>query len=342
MTILPDPPPPPTPIGVIAGGGRLPILIAQNLRRVGHEVHGLGLYKQFDPVMEDICTTFREVPLLRVGTWGKTLRRQGVRHAIMVGNVDKATLMHDPWRLIRCIPDAPTALGWYRKIRHDRRSYAILAAIAEELDRNGVSLMDSTSPIPDHLANAGVMTRARPTRQQDADIAFVWPILAQILRLDVGQSIAVRDRDVVAVEAVEGTDRLIERSGHICRAKGWTLCKGARMGHDRRSDVPTVGLTTIERLHAAGGRCLALAAGDVIMIDRDRVIEEADRLGIAIVGVPISAATEAGVAMPMQAEVVVRPTQAGASPSQLRSAASGQATSGLATSGQAASGQAAD
>ncbi|HYE01628.1 MAG TPA: LpxI family protein, partial [Phycisphaerales bacterium] len=105
-------------------------------------------------------------------------------------------------------------------------------------------------------------------------------------RLDIGQAIAVRERDVIAVEAVEGTDRMIERVGHLCRTPGWTLCKGARAGHDRRSDVPTVGLQTIENLHRHGGRCLALAAGDVIMLDKPEMLDLADRLGIAIVGVP--------------------------------------------------------
>lgn len=288
LTILPDPPPPPTPIGLIAGGGRLPVLIARNLRAAGHEVHGLGLCGQFDAELPRLCTTFREVPLLRIGTWCAVLKRHSVHHAIMVGKVDKAELMHDPWRLVRNIPDTTTLRGWYRHLRHDRRSHAILAAIGEELDRNGICLMDSTSPIPDQLATPGVMTRTVPTKQQRADVEFVWPMLAELLRLDVGQALAVRELDVIAVEAVEGTDRMIQRAGELCRAKGWTLCKGSRAGHDRRSDVPTVGLTTLERLHAAGGRCLALASGDVIMIDRDQMIERADQLGIAIVGVPVS------------------------------------------------------
>lgn len=320
LTILPPVPPPPTSIGLIAGGGRLPLLIARNLRDAGHPVHALGLSGQWDDALPGLCTTFREVPLLRMGCWSRALRRRGVRHAIMVGRVDKAAVMHDPWRMIRNIPDMPTLVGWFRHVRHDRRSHAILNAIAEELDRNGVALMDSTSPIPDQLAVAGVMTRTRPNRQQEGDIGFVWPLLGEVLRLDVGQSVAVRDRDVLAIEAVEGTDRMIERVGDVCKAGGWTLCKGARAGHDRRSDVPTVGLTTIEKLHAAGGRCLALAAGDVIMIDREAVIARADELGIAIVGVPVSTAAgglasgTAPVAEIIEpAGVVVRPfTTAGA------------------------------
>ena len=110
----------------------------------------------------------------------------------------------------------------------------------------------------------------------------------QALLLDIAQDMGGDEPLVVAVEAIEGTDRMIERVGDLCRAKGWTLCKGARAGHDRRSDVPTVGVTTIQKLHEAGGRCLALAAGDVIMVDKPEMIRLADSLGIAIVGVAMA------------------------------------------------------
>jgi DUF1009 family protein len=284
LTILPDPPPPPTAIGLIAGGGRLPLIVARGLREAGHPVHALGLANQYDRELPAACSSFREVGLMRIGSWTRALRRRGVRHAIMVGNVDKAKIMHDPLRMIRHFPDVRTLLTWYR-LRRDRRSHALLAAIADELDKDGVQLIDSTIPISDQLATAGVMTTRQPTAEQRADVEFVWPLLAQVLRLDIGQAIAVRERDVLAVEAVEGTDRMIERVGQICRATGWTLVKGARSGHDRRSDVPTVGVNTLHNLHAAGGRCLALAAGDVIMIDKAQMLKLADELGIAIVGV---------------------------------------------------------
>ena len=253
-------------------------------------VHGLGLWRQYEPGLPEICTSFRDVGLLRVGSWARILARLGVRHAIMVGRVDKAKLMHDPLRMVKNIPDVRTMVAWYRHLRHDRRSHAVLGAIAEELDRCGVQLLDSTFPIPSELASEGVMTRTRPTPLQEQDIRFVWPMLRELLRLDVGQAVSVRERDVIAVEAVEGTDRMIERTGTLCRAKGWTICKGARSGHDRRSDVPTIGPQTIENLHAAGAGCLALAAGDVIMINKAEVIDLADARGIAIVGVPMASA----------------------------------------------------
>ena len=218
--------------------------------------------------------------------WGKLLRKLEVNHAIMVGRVDKARFMYNPLAIVRNLPDWRTLKVWFTRLRHDRRSHAVLAAIADELSLSGVHLIDSTAPITESLAEPGIMTRRQPSTEQRGDIAFAWPLLVQTLRLDIGQAVAVRNRDIIAVEAVEGTDRMIERTGDLCRAIGWTLCKGARAGHDRRSDVPTIGTRTIENLYKAGGRCLALAAGDVIMVDKTEVLDLADRLGIAIVGVP--------------------------------------------------------
>ncbi|MEL7473162.1 MAG: UDP-2,3-diacylglucosamine diphosphatase LpxI [Planctomycetota bacterium] len=286
LTILPDPPPAPAPIGLIAGGGRLPHTIARHLAAEGRPVHALGFTGHYDEDLPALCDSFQTVGLLRVGGWASKLSKLGVRHAIMVGRVDKSALMHNPKRYLHYVPDFRTAMAWYRRLRHDRRSHAILAAVAEELDRKGIALLDSTAPIPDELATAGPMTHRQPTVEQKADVEFVWPLLTELLRLDVGQSITARFRDVIGVEAVEGTDRLIERTGALCKSRGWVLCKGARVGHDRRADVPTVGPTTIERLREHGGGCLALAANDVIIVEKDRTLELADRLGVAVIGVP--------------------------------------------------------
>ncbi len=288
LSILPDPPDAPAPIGVIAGGGDLPLFVAQGLKRMGYEVHGIGLRAQYEDEFPDLCDSFCDVGLLRMRSWGRRLRRRGVHHAIMVGKVDKAKLMHQRWKLVRNIPDITTAVAWYKHLRHDRRSHAVLRVIADELDSSGVSLIDSTFPIMDQLSEPGVMTSTKPSANQRADIEFVWPLLTELLRLDIGQSLTVRDRDVISVEAVEGTDKMITRTGELCRRGGWTLVKGARAQHDRRSDVPTVGIQTLENMHKHGGTCLAIAAGDVIMLDRFAMLERADELGISIVGVPVS------------------------------------------------------
>ncbi len=274
-----------TRIGLIAGQGRLPIIVAEGMKARGLEVMGLGLLGQFDPAVPRLCDRFVQAPPLRVGEWVRKLRRMDVADAVMVGRVDKAALMHDPWRVFRQLPDLTTIRLWYGRLRHDRRSPAVLAALADTLEQGGVRLIDSTTHIPDHLATPGAMTRRQPTAAELADVRFGWPILRQILTLHVGQAIAVREQDVVAVEAVEGTDRMIERAGALCRRGGWTLLKGAGHDHDRRADVPTVGVETIRNLHAAGARCVALAAGDVILVDKPATLAEADRLGMAVVGV---------------------------------------------------------
>lgn len=279
-------PPPPAPIGLIAGSGRLPSLVAEGLRKQGRPVRAIGLAGQFEADLPPLCERFAPVGLLRLGQWSRVLKRMEVTHAIMVGGVDKAKLVHDPLRLVRRIPDPRTMVVWYRKLRHDRRSPAILRAIAEELAECGVTLIDSTLPIQDHLAHEGVMTSRRPTEAQQADIEFGWPVLMASARLGIGQAIAVREKDVIAVEAVEGTAAMIRRAGELCRRGGWVLLKGGGPTHDRRSDVPTIGPDTIRGLAATRGGCIALEAGGVIILDKPSTLAMADEMGIAVVGVP--------------------------------------------------------
>lgn len=271
-------------LGLIAGQGVLPILVARGMRASGATVHAVGLRDQYDAELPACCDTFQTAGIAQLGRWVRLLKRAGATEAVMVGRVAKAR-MHDPLRLLRQLPDWRAINIWYRRLRHDHRNAALLAAVADELERSGVRLIDSTTHIAEHLAAPGVMGRVEPTADQRADIEFGWRLLTQLIGLDVGQSIAVRDRDVIAVEAVEGTDAMIDRAGALCRAKGWTLLKTASPDHDMRADVPSIGPATIERLAAAGAGAVAVGAGRVIMLDRPTVIETADRHGIALVGV---------------------------------------------------------
>jgi DUF1009 family protein len=272
------------PIGLIAGQGDLPLLVARGMSAAGRPVRAIGLRDQYRPELVPLCDRLEEAGILQIGRWIRLARRMGVREAVMVGRVSKAR-MHDPWRLVRQLPDFRAALIWYRRLRHDHRSAAILAAVADELAASGVTLIDSTTFIRDQLASAGTLGKVEPSALARGDIEFGWPLLTGVLGLDVGQAIAVRDRDVIAVEAVEGTDRMIDRTGELCPARGWTLLKSCRPDHDMRADVPTIGVATVERAARAGARCLALGAGRVILVDRPAVLAAADRLGVAIVGV---------------------------------------------------------
>lgn len=272
-----------TTLGLIAGQGRLPLLVARGMKAAGARVVCVGLRDQYDEELPGVCDEFSVAGIARPGRWIRLLRRGGVSEAVMVGAVKK-TRMHDPLRLIKLLPDWRAVVLWYKHLRHDRRNAALLGALADELGRHGITIIDSTKYIPDHLASEGVMTRTQPTTQQKADIDFAWPLLTQAVELNIGQSMAVRERDVIAVEAVEGTAAMIQRAGELCKAKGWTLLKTAAGDHDMRADVPSVGVETIEQMKQAGAGCLALGTGRVILIDKPQVIKAAEKAGIGIVG----------------------------------------------------------
>ena len=275
------------PIGLIAGQGRLPGITAEGLHSAGRRVVCVGLRDQFDANLPAACDEFQTAGIIQIGRWARLLRRWGVREAVMVGRVAKVR-MYDPFYLARQIPDWRAAKLWFGRLRHDRRNDAILGAVADELVAAGVTLIDTTRYIPQHMADEGVMTHVQPTVSQRADISFASPIVYQIGALDIGQSIAVKNREIIAVEAIEGTDRMIERAGLLCRAGGWTLVKLAKPKQDMRFDVPTVGVATIDNLKRHGGACLAVEAAKVIMVDKPAVIEAADRAGIAIIGIALS------------------------------------------------------
>ena len=272
------------PIGIIAGGGRLPIVIAEGMRAAGREVCVIGLRGHCSQEILDLADRRTTAGTMRVGSWIRACRRFNVREAVLVGRVDKAG-MHVPFRFIRNIPDFRTIDIWYRRLRHDKRSANLLRVVAEELSSKGITLIDSTTYIPDHMATTGVLTDKPIPPAMLEDVRFGWSILLQTVELEIGQAITVRERDVVGVEAVEGTDRLIARTKELCPRGNWTLLKTASNQHDMRTDVPTIGLQTIEKLADCGGTCLAVGSGRVILLDKPKVIEAANRAGITIIGI---------------------------------------------------------
>jgi DUF1009 family protein len=271
------------PLGLIAGEGVFPILVARGARRAGRTVVCAALAGHASGELQSECDQFTWVGILRLGQWIRVLKSRGCSEAIMVGRVNKIQL-YDRWRYLRYIPDWRTAWLFWKTIRRDKRPQAILQALVDELAAAGITLIDSTQYTPEHLVTLGVMTRRQPTDGQWRDIRFGYDLCRTISRLDIGQSIAVVDRDVIAVEALEGTNAMIERAGKLCRSGGWTLIKVSNKNQDMRVDVPTVGTTTIEKLAAAGAGCLVLEPGKTIILEKPKVLELADRFKIAVVG----------------------------------------------------------
>jgi len=271
------------PLGLIAGEGVFPLMVARGARAAGRRVVCAALGGIARPDLREECDEFRWVGVLRLGQWVRFLRAGGCSEAIMVGRVTK-TRMYSRWRYFQFIPDLKTAMMWYRHVRHDKRASAVLNTIARELAAEGITLIDSTTYTPDQLATPGVMTSRQPTQQQWQDLRFGWEICRTVSKLDIGQSIAVLDKDVIAVEALEGTNAMIERAGALCKTGGWTLIKVANAEQDMRMDVPTIGTTTIEKLAAARAGCLVLEPGKTIILEKQKVLELADRHKIAVVG----------------------------------------------------------
>lgn len=271
---------------IIAGQGDLPVLSAHGARAQGRGVVGIGLRGQYIPEFPAACDEFVEVGVMQPGKWLRAANRFGIDDAILIGRVSKR-IMHEKSRIRRALRELPDLYAinlWYRRLRHDHRTSVLLKTLADDLAQRGLLLVDSTTYLPEHLATEGTMGSIQPSSGCLGDIAFGWPLLLATSRLHFGQAIAVRERDVISVEAVEGTDALITRTGGLCPRGGWTLFKTAAPDHDMRADVPTIGVKTIENAAANGCACIAMGAGRVILANRDEVIAAADKAGIALVG----------------------------------------------------------
>jgi DUF1009 family protein len=192
-------------LGLIAGDGRLPVLVAEGMKAAGRRVCIVGLRGHHDPVLADLGDPFVIAGVYRLGRWISVLRKHGVQQAVMAGRVSKAR-MHDPLRLFRQMPDWRAAKLWYGRLGEDRRSAALLIAVADELRDNGVTLIDSTTYITDHLAGKGLMTDVELSPGQNADIAEGWRLLRRMVALGIGQSVAICGGKVIAVESLEGTE----------------------------------------------------------------------------------------------------------------------------------------
>jgi len=273
----------PHTLGIIAGEGIFPFLVARGAKRAGMRVVAVALRGSAWPDLRDEVDAYHPVGITRLGSWVRTLRKYGCDEAIMVGRVRKARL-YEKWTLVQYIPDLRTLSLFLKQIRRDKRDQTLLQSVANALEAEGFPLSDSTKYCPEHLATAGVMTRRQPTESQWADIRFGYELARTISKLEIGQAIAIADQNVLAVEAIEGTDRMIERAGQLCPRGGWTLIKVANTHADMRIDVPSVGLTTIEKLKAAGAACLVLTPRTTIILEKPKVLELADRLKIAVVG----------------------------------------------------------
>lgn len=267
-------------IGLIAGNGRFPFLVLDAARRLGRDVTVVAVREEAFPELERAaadagCAELHWVSLGQLGRCIEILREAGVTEAVMAGQVKHTRLFSG------IVPDF-TLLSALMRLR-SRNTDALISAVADVMRDHGIALVDSTAFLQPLMAKDGPLTRRRPSDEETADFAFGYQMADAIAGLDIGQTIVVKDRAVVAVEAMEGTDEVIERAGRL-GGPGTRVVKVAKPGQDMRFDVPVVGVRTIEAMHRASATALSIDAGRTLIVDGDAFAEAANAADIAVVG----------------------------------------------------------
>lgn len=275
--------------GLIAGNGRFPFMVIEGARRAGVSLSVAAIREETDPGIEQEVERLTWVGIGQLGKMIRFFKGEGVEKAIMAGQVKHVQIFS------RAVPDA-RMLKLLLKLPR-RNTNSLIGAIAAELASEGIDLIDSTFFLQDYLPTAGTLTHRQPNAAEYANVEYGLEIAREMARLDLGQTIVVRGKACVAIEAMEGTDATIRRAGEILRGgkearKRLTLRSGAltvlklsKPDQDMRFDVPVVGLPTIESMAEAGATCLCISAGKTLMFDRDQMMALADKKKIAIVAV---------------------------------------------------------
>src|SRR6185369_2399700 len=254
-------------------------LALQGARGLGYDVTVVAVKEEAFPELESAARAagadLHWVSLGHLGKCIKILKQAGVRQAVMAGQVKHAKIFSG------IMPDF-TLLSVLTKLR-SKNTDSLISAVAEVLKGEGIELLNSTGFLEPLLARPGTLSRATPSPADLEDLAFGYRMADAIAALDIGQTIVVKDKAVVAVEAMEGTDAVIRRAGEIAGA-GTRVIKVAKPKQDMRFDVPVVGVATIETMKAAGATAISIDAGRTLVVDGEKLFEAADAAGIAVVG----------------------------------------------------------
>ncbi len=265
-----------SPIGLIAGGGQFPLLFADAARKQGRPVVAVAHVNESSPALEAKVEQICWVKLGQLGKIIKYFKKFGVRETVFAGTITKTRIFKD------ILPDLKGLTLW-NKI-DTRQDDAILRAVAGSLEQEGIQVLASTIYLQHLLFPRGILTKKIPTEKEVEDIRFGWKIAREIGRLDIGQCVVVREKTVLAVEAIEGTDATIKRGG-LLAGKGAVVIKLKKPGQDFRFDLPATGTQTITSLSEVQGAVLAVEAGQYLLFDPEKMIAAADQAGISVVGV---------------------------------------------------------
>ena len=267
------------PLGLLAGNGRFPFLVAQEARKQGRNVVVVAIREEADPGLEQVVDVFHWAFVGQLKKWISLFKEEGVEEVVMAGLVRHSNMYAD---LKKFHPDVRALKLFWRL--EDRKADTILGAVADELAKDGLKLIPSIQHLTHYLAPLGILTKRKPTAKEHEDIIFGYKLAKEMAGLDIGQTVCVKNKAVIAVEAMEGTDKCILRAGEVARGN-FVVVKVAKPKQDLRFDVPVIGLNTIENFQEAGGGILAIEAGKTLVLDQERLVEWANSEKIAIVGV---------------------------------------------------------
>ena len=271
-------------IGILAGWGRYPVMVAEAVRRHGGRTAILAIRDHADAELAALADVHGDVGVAEIGRAIEFFTRAGCRRATMAGKVHKRRLF-DKRAWLHHLPDwtgLKTFWPHFVSRRRDNRDDSLLGAIAAAFDSCGVTICPATDFAPELLAGEGILAGRPLTHRLEADVAFGWRLAKELGRHDIGQTVVVRNRAPLALEAIEGTDECIRRAGVLCPAGGMTVVKVAKPQQDLRFDMPTVGVGTIDSLAAAGAAVLAIEAGRTILVDTPLLAARAAAAGITI------------------------------------------------------------
>lgn len=271
--------PSPEPLGVIAGSGRFPVLFAEEARKQGSRVVAVALKGVTDlPALKSAADEVREFALGQVTAPLEFFKKAGVKRAVMAGKVQHVSLFGGILPDLRAVKLLATL--------KDRRTDTILSAVAAEFEKEGIELLSSATFLQHLLPAKGVLTKRKPTPEEEEDAALGWKAAKALAGYDIGQSVAVQGKAVVAVEAMEGTDATLRRAAQLVRSNGeqpaLVLVKVAKPRQDFRFDLPVLGLDTLKVMAECGAKALCLEAGKTMIFDRDLFLKQADAQGLCV------------------------------------------------------------
>jgi hypothetical protein len=263
-------------IGLIAGNGRFPLIFAQEAKKQGVEVVALAIKKETNPSLENLVDRIHWVDLGELGDLIEICKREEITRAVMAGQVRHT-------RLFSQVKLDARAMALLAGVQ-DKKANSLLGAVADELSREGIELIDSATYLSHLLPSPGILTRWKPTQKEWRDIEFGHKMAKEIAGLDIGQTVVVKDQAVLAVEGMEGTDLTIKRGGKLGKGDV-VVVKVSKPQQDRRFDLPIIGERTIEVLKAAKAKVLAFSARSTILLDREKVVKKANQNGISLVAI---------------------------------------------------------